>query len=127
MFKGTCPKCGQKYYGWALQDEKHRICDHCGGRLRVTQESSVNKTKGGIKMDKTKEKKGGQEISGERTISRRKFIKKMAYAAPVVMTFIASKADADGITPCNPGPCEPRRPCRPHKPCPPGKPCPPNP
>jgi hypothetical protein len=85
-------------------------------------------------MDKTKEKKGQKEMLGDDSISRRKFIKKMAYAAPVVMTFIASKSYAVMPTPCkpaqcNPTPCRPSQPppCRPYKPCIPGHPCPPNP
>jgi len=46
MLKGICPKCGQEYYGWALQDEEHRLCHQCGGKLHVTQEASVIKKRG---------------------------------------------------------------------------------
>jgi hypothetical protein len=81
-------------------------------------------------MDETKRKKGEKEMFDDDSITRRKFIKKMAYAAPVVMTFIASKAGAVMPTPCKPAQCNPLCapvPCRPHKPCSPGQPCPPNP
>ncbi|MBE9569961.1 MAG: hypothetical protein IMF11_05015 [Proteobacteria bacterium] len=81
-------------------------------------------------MDEEKREKGQKEMPGDDSISRRKFFKKMAYAAPVVMTFIASKAYAQQITPCQPSQCRPACqpvPCRPHKPCLPTKPCPPRP
>jgi len=35
MLKGTCKKCGEVYYGWALTEEKHRKCGRCGGELVV--------------------------------------------------------------------------------------------
>lgn len=85
-------------------------------------------------MDEEKRKKDQKEMLGDDSISRRKFIRKMAYAAPVVMTFIASEAHAVKPTPCQPAkckpvPCRPAQPppCRPHKPCAPGHPCPPRP
>ena len=81
-------------------------------------------------MDEEKNKKDQKEVLGDGSISRRKFFKKMAYAAPVVLTFIASEAHAVRPTPCQPASCRPACqpvPCRPHKPCPPSKPCPPNP
>jgi len=65
---------------------------------------------------KTKETKDKEETLSK-SISRRRFIKKMAYTAPVIMTFIASKAHAVGPTPCRPGPCRPG-PCRPWEPPP---------
>lgn len=67
-------------------------------------------------MDKTKKKKGERKMSGNDLISRREFIKKMAYTAPVVMTFIASKAHAHKPTPCKPVECKPA-PCKPSEPC----------
>ena len=77
-------------------------------------------------MDEEKREKDQKEELGDGSMSRRKFFKKVAYAAPVVMTFIASEAHAVRPTPCGPAHCKPI-PCRPHKPCPPSKPCPPNP
>jgi len=35
MLEGTCKKCGKKYYGWALKQPEHRVCD-CGGEIEVT-------------------------------------------------------------------------------------------
>jgi len=79
-------------------------------------------------MDEDKSKKDQKEMLGNGSISRRKFFKKVAYAAPVVMTFIASEAYAVRPTPCMPAQCRPI-PCRPAQapPCAPHKACPPNP
>lgn len=30
--EGTCQKCGRKYYGWALAQERERKCA-CGGKI----------------------------------------------------------------------------------------------
>jgi hypothetical protein len=79
-------------------------------------------------MDEEKSKKDQKEMLGDGSISRRKFFKKMAYAAPVVLTFIASEAHAVRPTPCQPASCRPA-PCRPAQPppCAPNKSCNPNP
>ena len=37
---GICPKCGEKYYGWALQEEKHQYCDKCGTKLVITKDGN---------------------------------------------------------------------------------------
>lgn len=34
MPQGKCEKCGTKYYGWALLQEKYQTCQ-CGGRIIV--------------------------------------------------------------------------------------------
>jgi len=77
-------------------------------------------------MDKEKREKDQKEMPEDDSISRRKFLKKMkkmAYVAPVVMTFIASKAHAARPTPCQPSHCKPipcrpaqQPPCRPYNP-----------
>jgi len=36
MLKGKCPKCGAKYFGWALRFARHRKCDKCGVDLEIT-------------------------------------------------------------------------------------------
>lgn len=33
--KGKCPKCGQKYYGWALLNPKNKNCEKCGTELII--------------------------------------------------------------------------------------------
>ncbi len=38
MPKAICKKCGQVYYGWALENPEHQECE-CGGELRVEKES----------------------------------------------------------------------------------------
>ena len=73
-------------------------------------------------MDEEKRKKDQKEVTEDGSISRRKFFKKMAYVAPVVMTFIASQAYAVAPTQCNPPP-----PCNPLLTCPPASCTPPPP
>lgn len=71
-------------------------------------------------MDKEKREKVQKNLPEDDSISRRKFfkkMKKMAYTAPVVMTFIASEAHAARPTPCQPSHCKPA-PCRPSQPPP---------
>jgi len=34
--QGKCEKCGAIYYGWALQQKKHRKCA-CGGDIKVKE------------------------------------------------------------------------------------------
>ena len=77
-------------------------------------------------MDEEKREKGQKEELGDGSMSRRKFFKKVAYAAPVVMTFIASEAHAVRPTPCGPAHCK-TTPCRPHNPYQQSTPCQPNP
>jgi len=77
-------------------------------------------------MDKEKREKVQKNLPEDDSISRRKFfkkMKKMAYTAPVVMTFIASEAHAARPTPCQPSHCKPA-PCRPSQkpPCMPYRP-----
>ena len=81
-------------------------------------------------MDEDTRKKDQKEVTEDGAISRRKFFKKMAYAAPVVLTFIASEAHAVRPTPCQPASCKPApcrpahaTPCAPNTPCAPFKPC----
>lgn len=38
--EAKCPKCGARYFGWALRDPRHRICKKCGAKLKI-----VNKKK----------------------------------------------------------------------------------
>ena len=74
-------------------------------------------------MKEENREKDQKEMIDDDSISRRKFFKKMkkvAYAAPVVMTFIASEAHAALPTPCEPSQCSPSSvcqpvPCRPHR------------
>ena len=66
----------------------------------------------------------GQKKVGEKgkgTASRRKFLKRIAYVAPAIITFVATRANAQGTT-CAPAQCRPAS-CSPGD-CGPG-PCPP--
>jgi uncharacterized OB-fold protein len=44
MPKGTCPKCGAIYYGWALLNPEYQYCDKCGTKLNIERE--VNDDRG---------------------------------------------------------------------------------
>jgi hypothetical protein len=33
--QAICPKCGARYYGWALQTPRHQMCEICGAALVV--------------------------------------------------------------------------------------------
>lgn len=37
MLEGKCPKCGARYYGWALTMARHQMCDKCGVGLEITE------------------------------------------------------------------------------------------
>ena len=32
---GRCPKCGEHYYGWALQNPDDQYCEICGCELEI--------------------------------------------------------------------------------------------
>ncbi len=38
MLEGKCPKCGARYFGWALRFERHQACPKCGVGLDITEE-----------------------------------------------------------------------------------------
>ena len=42
MLEGKCPKCGAKYYGWALRHPRHQTC-HCGAALEITEDGRTFK------------------------------------------------------------------------------------
>jgi predicted nucleic-acid-binding Zn-ribbon protein len=33
--KAKCPKCGARYYGWALENPLRRKCRKCGSTLEI--------------------------------------------------------------------------------------------
>jgi len=35
MLEGRCPKCGIRYYGWALLNPEHQTCPDCGIGLYI--------------------------------------------------------------------------------------------
>jgi uncharacterized protein (DUF983 family) len=37
-FEAICPKCGGRYYGWALNAERYRLCSKCGSTLEVKRD-----------------------------------------------------------------------------------------
>ena len=32
---GKCPKCGEQYYGWALNNPDEQYCEICGCSLEI--------------------------------------------------------------------------------------------
>ena len=38
MIEGQCPKCGQRYYGWALLQPRNQSCTRCGVGLLITED-----------------------------------------------------------------------------------------
>jgi len=37
MIEGICPKCNQRYYGWALLQPRYQSCPQCGEGLLITE------------------------------------------------------------------------------------------
>jgi DNA-directed RNA polymerase subunit RPC12/RpoP len=37
MLQGICPRCGTKFYGWALKNPEHQDCSKCGSWLNITE------------------------------------------------------------------------------------------
>jgi len=35
MLEGRCPKCGMRYFGWALQNPRNQACSKCGSGLEI--------------------------------------------------------------------------------------------
>jgi uncharacterized OB-fold protein len=42
LMKGKCPRCGARYYGWALKGPVHQYCDECGSELDVNEETDYS-------------------------------------------------------------------------------------
>ena len=38
MIEGVCPKCGQRYCGWALLQPRNQSCENCGVGLLITED-----------------------------------------------------------------------------------------
>jgi len=41
MFEGRCPKCGIRYYGWALLNPEYQTCPDCGIELQITESNGT--------------------------------------------------------------------------------------
>ncbi len=35
MLEGKCPKCGARFYGWALKWGRNQMCEKCGVGLEI--------------------------------------------------------------------------------------------
>ena len=33
--EGVCPRCGARYYGWALKNPRYQMCGKCGVGLEI--------------------------------------------------------------------------------------------
>lgn len=38
MLEGKCPKCGARYFGWALRFPRHQTCPGCGVGLEILED-----------------------------------------------------------------------------------------
>jgi DNA-directed RNA polymerase subunit RPC12/RpoP len=38
MIEGICPKCGRRFYGWALVQPPNQSCPKCGVGLLITED-----------------------------------------------------------------------------------------
>jgi len=38
MPTGTCPKCGARFFGWALRNPEHQTCSFCDIELNVVED-----------------------------------------------------------------------------------------
>jgi len=38
MLEGKCPKCGTRYFGWALRFPRHQVCLKCGVGLDIIED-----------------------------------------------------------------------------------------
>ena len=41
MIEGNCPKCGQRYYGWALLQPRNQSCGKCGTGLLINKDGKA--------------------------------------------------------------------------------------
>ncbi len=41
MIEGNCPKCGQRYYGWALLQPRNQSCGKCGAGLLINKDGKM--------------------------------------------------------------------------------------
>ena len=46
MLKGKCPKCGKEYYSAAIGQPENQMCEVCGSKILVYDES-LEKTEAG--------------------------------------------------------------------------------
>lgn len=44
MLEGKCPKCGARYYGWALRSPRNQMCGKCGVGLEITDDNGKSTT-----------------------------------------------------------------------------------
>jgi hypothetical protein len=42
--EGICPKCGARYYGWALTNPVEQKCEQCGISLEISRDGVPIKT-----------------------------------------------------------------------------------
>ena len=38
MPEGICVRCGQRFFGWAVETNPFLVCDICGGEIIVEEE-----------------------------------------------------------------------------------------
>jgi hypothetical protein len=43
MIEANCPKCGSRFYGWALRFPRNQYCSQCGSALNIIEDKTVTK------------------------------------------------------------------------------------
>ena len=41
MIEGRCPKCGARYFGWALRSPRNQSCANCGAALKIYENGKL--------------------------------------------------------------------------------------
>jgi len=50
--EAKCPKCGARYFGWALRDPKYQKCEKCGAQLEVIEQGMGKVVKSPVHPEK---------------------------------------------------------------------------
>jgi hypothetical protein len=68
--EGICPKCGARYYGWALKNPRYQMCGKCGIGLEIMQNGEKIAT--GYSPFAAEEYKISKKPAGEREKEKQK-------------------------------------------------------
>ncbi len=41
--EARCPRCGTRYYGWALRSPRHQTCSRCGVALVIVEDGKTTR------------------------------------------------------------------------------------
>ena len=66
--EGICPKCGMRYYGWALKNPRYQMCGKCGIGLDIMRNGK--KVADGYSPFTAQEHKYGSPPAGQKKESQ---------------------------------------------------------